>query len=56
MFSRDVIEELIGIQEAKDRCEAINLADHPEDALVLKALHEHLEIWLGIKDGDLFHL
>jgi len=56
MFSRDVIEELIGIQEAKDRCEAINLADHPEDALALKTLYEHLEIWLGIKDGDLFHL
>ncbi|MGR4973000.1 P-loop NTPase fold protein [Pseudomonas sp. LARHCG127] len=56
MFSKDVIEDLIGIQVAKDRCEAIKPTDFPEHALALKTLHEHLEIWLGIKEGDLFHL
>lgn len=54
MFNREVIEDFIGIDEAKARCDEINPANFSEHELSLRTLHNHLEIWLGIKEGDLF--
>lgn len=53
-FNRGAIEDFIGIDIAKARCDVINLSDFPEHELALRTLHNHLEIWLGIKEGDLF--
>lgn len=55
MFNRETIEDFIGIDVAKARCDAINPADFSEHELSLRTLHNHLEIWLGIKEGDLFY-
>jgi predicted KAP-like P-loop ATPase len=55
MFNREPIEDFIGIDVAKARCDAINPADFSEHELSLRTLHKHLEIWLGIKEGDLFY-
>ena len=55
MFNRETIEDFIGINVAKARCDAINPADFSEHELSLRTLHNHLEIWLGIKEGDLFY-
>jgi hypothetical protein len=56
MFSKDAIVDFIGLQVAKVRCETIKPADFPDQALALRALHDHLQIWLGIKEGNVFDL
>ncbi|HRL94094.1 MAG TPA: P-loop NTPase fold protein [Pseudomonas sp.] len=53
-FNRGAIEDFIGIDVAKARCDAIHPADFSEHELSLSTLHNHLEVWLGIKEGDLF--
>jgi hypothetical protein len=53
-FNRKAIEDFIGIDVAKARSDAINPADFSEHELSLSTLHNHLEVWLGIKEGDLF--
>jgi len=53
-FNRGAIEDFIGIDVAKARCDAINPADFSEHELSLRTLHNHLEVWLGIKEGELF--
>ncbi|MEQ6327179.1 P-loop NTPase fold protein [Pseudomonas chengduensis] len=53
-FNRKAIEDFIGIDVAKARSDAINPADFSEHELSLRTLHNHLEVWLGIKEGDLF--
>ncbi|MEA9992921.1 P-loop NTPase fold protein [Pseudomonas sp. 10B1] len=55
MFNRDTVRDFIGIDVAKARCEAINPADFSEHELSLTTLHNHLKIWLGIKEDDLFY-
>lgn len=56
MFNRYTIEDFIGIDVAKARCDAINPSQFPTHELSLRTLHNHLEIWLGIKEGDLFNV
>ncbi|MDP5764880.1 KAP family P-loop NTPase fold protein [Pseudomonas aeruginosa] len=54
IFNREAIEDFIGIDVAKTRCDAINPSNFSEHELSLRTLYNHLEIWLGIKEGDLF--
>lgn len=46
-FNRETIDDFIGIDIAKARCDAIDLADFPAHAEALRTLHRSLEIWLG---------
>lgn len=56
MFNRETVEDFIGIEVAKARCDSINSADFPGHEFSLRTLHNHVDIWLGIKEGDLFDL
>ncbi len=56
IFSKEAIEGFIGIDEAKARCDAINPSDFAEHELSLRTLHNHLDIWLGKKEDDLFDM
>lgn len=51
-FNKDTIEDFIGIGVAKARCDSMNFTDFPDDEKALNILHRHLEVWLGIKEGD----
>lgn len=51
-FNRDTIEDLIGIDLAKSRCDTIDLAEFPEHRETLITLHSSLEIWLGLRARD----
>lgn len=53
-FNKETIEDFIGIGVAKARCDSMNFADFPGDEKALKILLRHLEVWLGIKEGDPF--
>lgn len=53
-FNRETIDNFIGIDVAKTRCDAINFAEFPEHAEALQTLHRYLEIWLGLKEGNVF--
>jgi len=53
-FNRETIDNFIGIDVAKTRCDAINFAEFPEHAEALQTLHRYLEIWLGLREGNVF--
>lgn len=53
-FRKETIQDFIGIEVAKARCEAINLADFPDDEEALRVLLRQSEVWLGLKEGDPF--
>jgi predicted KAP-like P-loop ATPase len=53
-FSKETIQDFIGIDAAKARCDAMNFANFPENEEALKVLLHHLEAWLGIREGDPF--
>lgn len=53
-FNKETIEDFIGIGVAKARCDSMNFADFPDDEKALKILLRHLEVWLGIREGDPF--
>ncbi|MGA3771457.1 NTPase [Ralstonia solanacearum] len=53
-FSRETINDFIGIDVAKARCDAINPAEFPEHEEALRTLHSSLEMWLGLRKRDPF--
>lgn len=53
-FNRETIDDFIGIDVAKARCDAIDPADFPEHKEALRTLHGSLEVWLGLREGDPF--
>lgn len=55
-YNKETIDDFIGIDVAKDRCNAINPAQYPEHQEALLTLHRHLKKWLGLKANDTFDL
>lgn len=53
-FNRTTIEDFIGIEVAKARCDAIDPAEFPEHEEALRTLHRSLEGWLGLRERDPF--
>lgn len=51
-FKRETIQDFIGIEVAKARCDAINPADFPVHEEALRVLLRQLEVWLGLREGD----
>jgi len=54
-FSREVVNDLIGIEEAKARCDAMDFTEFPAQVEALRLLHSSLEVWLGLRAADLLH-
>lgn len=52
-FNRETVQDLIGIEVAKARCDAMNFSDFPDNEEALKTLLRHLEVWLGLRERDL---
>ncbi|UTD55096.1 KAP family P-loop NTPase fold protein [Halomonas sp. MS1] len=48
-FSRETIDDFVGIDIAKARCETIDPTEHPEHAEALRTLNGSLEVWLGLR-------
>lgn len=53
-FDRATIDDFIGIEVAKARCDAIDFAEFPEHEEALRTLHRFLEMWLGLRERDSF--
>lgn len=51
-FQRETIEDFIGIEIAKARCDAIDPTTFPEHEEALKTLLRHVETWLGLRERD----
>lgn len=51
-FNKEMIENFIGIQAAKARCDAIDASAFPEKKEALQTLLKYLETWLGNKNND----
>jgi len=55
-FNRATINDFIGIDVAKARCDAIDPAQFPEHEEALRTLQSSLEVWLGLREGNPFDL
>jgi hypothetical protein len=55
-FNKETVDDFIGIDVAKARCDAIDPAEFPEHEEALRTLHRHLERWLGLRQGTPFDL
>lgn len=53
-FNRETIDDFIGIDVAKDRCDVIDPAKFSEDEEALRTLHRCVEKWLGLREPDPF--
>ncbi|WP_432322074.1 hypothetical protein [Yersinia enterocolitica] len=53
-FNKDTIDDFIGIDVAKAKCDAINPAHFPEHDEALRTLLRYLEKWLGLRTHDIF--
>ncbi|WP_221885378.1 KAP family P-loop NTPase fold protein [Enterobacter hormaechei] len=53
-FNKETIDDFIGIDVAKARCDAINPAQFPEHEEALRTLLRYLEKWLGLREKDIF--
>jgi hypothetical protein len=53
-FQRQTIEDFIGIEAAKARCDTIDPTVFPEHEEALGILLRHLEMWLGIREREPF--
>ncbi len=53
-FQRETVEEFIGIEIAKARCDAIDPTTFPEHKEALRTLLRHVETWLGLRERDPF--
>ncbi|KDR40788.1 KAP family P-loop NTPase fold protein [Caballeronia glathei] len=54
-FDRKTIDDFIGIDVAKARCDAIDPTEFPEHEMALRKLHVSLEMWLGLRKHDQFN-
>ncbi|WIX31550.1 P-loop NTPase fold protein [Salinicola sp. JS01] len=50
-FSREVVDNFIGIDVAKTRCDMIDPSDYPEHEEALRTLHRYVELWLGLRES-----
>lgn len=55
MFSREAVEDFIGLDEAQVRCDAINPARFPDHEDSLCTLKRHLDAWRE-NEGDLLYM
>lgn len=55
MFSREAVEDFIGLGEAQARCDAIDPARFPEHEESLRTLKRHLDAWRE-NEGDLLYM
>lgn len=55
MFSREAVEDFIGLDEAQARCDAIDPARFPEHEESLRTLKRHLDAWRE-NEGDLLYM
>ncbi|WP_322080575.1 KAP family P-loop NTPase fold protein [Paraburkholderia bannensis] len=55
-FNKDTVDDFIGIDVAKAKCDAIDPAEFPEHEEALRTLHRYLERWLGLREGNPFDL
>ncbi|UGA52444.1 hypothetical protein [Dickeya fangzhongdai] len=53
-FNKETIDDFIGIDMAKAKCDAINPAHYPEHEEALRTLLRYLEKWLGLRANDIF--
>lgn len=53
-FNKETIDDFIGIDVAKAKCDAINPAQFPEHDEALRTLLRYLEKWLGLRTHDTF--
>lgn len=53
-FNKETINDFIGIDVAKAKCDAINPAQFPEHEEALRTLLIYLEKWLGLRANDIF--
>ena len=51
-FTKERINDFIGVDTAKARCQKIRFDDFPEHKHALQVLLDHLDVWLGIKELD----
>ncbi len=54
IFQREIVEDFIGIDKAKARCDAIDPTTFPEHEEALRVLLRHLEMWLGLRECSPF--
>ncbi|MBW7982322.1 KAP family P-loop NTPase fold protein [Enterobacillus tribolii] len=52
-FNKETIDDFIGIDVAKAKCDAINPAQFPEHEEALRTLLRYLEKWLGLRTNDI---
>lgn len=52
-FNRETVDEFIGIDVAKAKCDTIDPTEYPEHELALRTLHNSLEVWLGLREPNL---
>ncbi|HED2524490.1 KAP family P-loop NTPase fold protein [Klebsiella aerogenes] len=52
-FNKETIDDFIGIDVAKAKCDAINPAQFPEHEQALRTLLRYLEKWLGLREKDI---
>ncbi|HBV4450676.1 TPA: NTPase, partial [Klebsiella pneumoniae] len=52
-FNKETIDDFIGIEVAKAKCDAINPAQFPEHEEALRTLLKYLEKWLGLREKDM---
>lgn len=55
-FSRETVEDFIGIDTAKAKCDRIDPTAFPSDEDALRTLQRHLDVWLGLRKADPFDL
>lgn len=53
-FQRETVEDFIGIEVTKARCDAIDPSAFPEHEGALRTLLRHVEIWLGLRERDTY--
>lgn len=52
-FNKETIDDFIGIDVAKAKCDAINPTQFPEHEEALRTLLRNLEKWLGLREKDI---
>ncbi|KAJ8138123.1 hypothetical protein OY671_008664, partial [Metschnikowia pulcherrima] len=53
-FQRETIEDFIGIEIAKTKCDTIDPSAFPEHETASRTLMRHLDLWLGYRERDAF--
>lgn len=55
-FHRETVEDFIGVEVAKARCDALDPTAFPEHEEALRTLLRYVEIWLGLRERDALYV